>query len=158
MQNFITIPFRHSIKGTAFYLPLGDARASFVDIRDVAEVAARILNEQSNKHYDMIYDITGRQHLNCGDISEILKSILGLPIDYVPISEQTAKRELILAGLKPESIVCFLNLYRIIREDHMRRISKAVETVLGRKPISFETFVRDHIELFKKRLNPISSQ
>ena len=30
-------------------------------------------------------------------------------------------------------------------------ISKAVEKILGRKPIPFEVFVQDHIELFKSR-------
>ena len=34
----------------------------------------------------------------------------------------------------------------------MRQISKVVESILGRKPISFEIFVRDHVELFKNRI------
>jgi len=42
MQNFLKVSYRPSIKGRTFYLPLQNARASFVDIRDVSEVAATI--------------------------------------------------------------------------------------------------------------------
>ncbi len=98
MQNFIKVSYRPSINGKTFYLPLKNARSSFVDIRDVAEVAARILHEKSNKHYNKIYYITGGQLLNCNDFADILEAILGEPINYVTITEQTAKTELIKAG------------------------------------------------------------
>ena len=73
MQNFIELPYKYTVNERIFCLPLKNARASFVDIRDVAEVAARILHEKSNKHYNMVYDITGGQRLNCSDIADILK-------------------------------------------------------------------------------------
>jgi uncharacterized protein YbjT (DUF2867 family) len=152
MQNFLKVSYRPSIKGKTFYLPLQNARASFVDIRDVAEVAATILHEKSNKHYDMVYDITGGQRLNCSDIADILETILGEHIHYVTMTEETSKTELVNGGLQSESIDYILGFYRIMREGRMRRISKTVETILGRKPISFETFARDHVELFKNKI------
>jgi len=152
MQNFIKVSYSPSINGRTFYLPLENARASFVDIRDVAEVAAAILHEKSNKHYNKVYDITGRHRLNCSDVAGILEIILGEPITYVTITEQTAKTGLIKAGFQLEWVDYILDFYRIIREGRMRRISKTVESILGRKPISFETFVRDHVELFKSRI------
>jgi uncharacterized protein YbjT (DUF2867 family) len=159
MQNFLKLFFRPSVNGITFSLPLQNARASFVDVRDVAEVAATILHEKSNKHYSMIYDITGGQRLNCSDVADILQTILGEPINYVTITEQAAKTELIKAGLQSEWVDYILGFYRIIREGRMRRISKTVETILGRKPISFETFVRDHLESFKSKLElKINSQ
>ena len=153
MQNFLKMSFVPSINGRTFCLPLKNARASFVDIRDVAEVAAIILHEKSNKHYNMVYDTTGARRLNCSDVAEILETILGEPINYVPVTEQAAKTELIKLGLHSTLIDYILDFYRIIREGRMRRISKTVETILGRKPISFETFVQDHTELFKSRID-----
>jgi uncharacterized protein YbjT (DUF2867 family) len=153
MQNFIEVPYKYTVNEKIFSLPLENARASFVDIRDVAEVAARILHEKSNEHYNMIYDITGGQQLNCSDIADILKIILGEPIKYVNISEQTAKTELIKAGLQLEFVEHLLDFYRVIRKGGMRQISKVVESILGRQPISFEIFVRDHVEVFKNRID-----
>jgi uncharacterized protein YbjT (DUF2867 family) len=152
MQNFLKISYMPWINRRTFYLPLKNARASFVDIRDVAEVVAAILHEKSNKHYNMVYDITGGQRLNCSDVAEILEAILGEPINYVPIPEKTARRAFLMAGLQPELVDYMIEFYRIIREGYARRISKTVETILGRKPISFETFAQDHAELFKSRI------
>ena len=152
MQNFMNLSFRNTSNEKIFHLPLKNERASFVDVRDVAEVAAIILHEKSNKHYNMIYDITGGQQLNCSDIAEILQTRLGEPIKYVNISARVAKTELIKTGLQLESIKCLLDFYRVIREGRMRQISKVVETILGRIPISFEVFVRDYIESFKNSI------
>lgn len=149
MQNFLNSPFRNTPNEKIFHLPLKNARASFVDLRDVAEVAAVILHEKSNKHYNMIYDITGGQRLNCSDIAEILQTKLDEPFKYVNISEQEAKTELIKTGLQLKSIEYLLDFYRVVREGRMRRISKVVQTILGRMPISFEIFVRDYIESFR---------
>ena len=127
-------------------------RASFVDLRDVAEVAAIILHEKSNKHYNMVYDITGGQRFNCSEIADILETTLGEPTKYINITEQTAKTELIKTGLQLEFVDYLLDFYRGIREGQMRRVSKTVQAILGRKPISFETFVRDHAESFRTRI------
>ena len=158
MQNFLKMSYVPSINGRTFYLPLKNARATFVDIRDVAEVAAAILHEQSNKHYNMVYDITGGQRLNCSDVAYILETTLDEPLNYVPISEKTAKRALLKVGFQPDLVDYMIEFYRIIREGHARRISKTVETILGRKPISFEIFARDHAELFKSRIEVSRAQ
>jgi uncharacterized protein YbjT (DUF2867 family) len=43
MQNFIT-QLGYTIRTqSAFYVPAGDAKMSFIDARDVADIAARIL-------------------------------------------------------------------------------------------------------------------
>ncbi len=153
MQNFIRLSYRYSLDGGKMYcLPLKNARASFVDLRDVAEVAAIILHEKSNKHYNMVYDITGGQRFNCSEIADILETTLGEPTKYINITEQTAKTELIKTGLQLEFVDYLLDFYRGIREGQMRRVSKTVQAILGRKPISFETFVRDHAESFRTRI------
>ena len=148
MQNFIEFIYKYRTNEKFLCLPLKNSRASFVDLLDVAEVAAIILHDKSNKHYNKVYDVTGGQLLNCSDVADILKTLLDDPIKYVNISEQTARTELIKARLKLEFVEYLLDFYRFIREGRMRRISKVVETILGRKPISFEIFVRDHAELF----------
>ena len=116
------------------------------------EVVAVILHEHYDKHYNMVYDVTGGRRFNCSDLADILKIILSEPINYVPITEQTAKRAFLKSGLQTELVDYMIEFYRITREGSVRRISKTVETILGRNPISFKTFARDHAELFKSRI------
>ncbi|HEU5120719.1 MAG TPA: hypothetical protein VFT71_07000 [Candidatus Nitrosocosmicus sp.] len=66
------------------------------------EVVAAILHEQYDKHYNRGYDLTGGQRFNCSDLADILKTIPGEPINYAPITEQTAKKAFLKSGLQPE--------------------------------------------------------
>lgn len=81
------------------------------------EVVAVILHEQYDKHYNMVYDVTGGQRFNCSDLADILKTILSEPINYVPITEQTAKRAFLKSGLQPELVDYMIEFYRITREE-----------------------------------------
>ncbi|MFL6418163.1 MAG: SDR family oxidoreductase, partial [Nitrososphaeraceae archaeon] len=60
MQNFIT-QFGYTITQNAFYVPAGDAKMSFVDSRDIAAVAVRILTNNNNggsqQYVNKTYDV-----------------------------------------------------------------------------------------------------
>src|SRR5262245_27441486 len=64
MQNFVTF-YSYSIKNQgAFYAPAGDAKVSFVDVRDIAAVSVQALLSTKNgegKHSRKAYDITGEE-------------------------------------------------------------------------------------------------
>jgi uncharacterized protein YbjT (DUF2867 family) len=68
MQNFVT-QFGYTIRTqNAFYVPVGDAKMSFVDARDIAAIAVRMLTNNSNgesqQYENKGYDITGQDALS----------------------------------------------------------------------------------------------
>ncbi len=68
MKNVIT-QFGQTIKTqNAFYVHAGDAKMSFVDVSDIAAIAANMLmnsNGGKNKQYmNKAYDITGPESIN----------------------------------------------------------------------------------------------
>ena len=74
MQNFINF-FGQTIKNqNAFYLPAGDGKVSFVDVRDIAVVAVKTLvaNDNDNQHIGKTYGITGDELLTYKQAAEIL--------------------------------------------------------------------------------------
>ena len=75
MRNFVNF-FGQTIKNeSAFYLPAGDGRVSFVDVRDIAAVATEILLTKSNgsqQQKNKAYDITGHDALSYSQAAEIL--------------------------------------------------------------------------------------
>ncbi|MFL6360151.1 MAG: SDR family oxidoreductase [Nitrososphaeraceae archaeon] len=95
MQNFIT-QFGHTIRTqNAFYVPAGDAKMSFVDTRDIAAIASKILtnkNGGSQQHVNKTYDITGSDTLSYSQVAEILSSEVGKKISYVDVTEEDARK------------------------------------------------------------------
>src|SRR2546422_6607199 len=69
MQNFITyFPPRNG----AIYLPWGNGKASFVDARDIAAVAAETLT--ASGHEGKTYTLTGPAALGIADVAKILSN------------------------------------------------------------------------------------
>jgi uncharacterized protein YbjT (DUF2867 family) len=63
MQNFINF-FGQTIKNrNAFYLPTGNGKVSFVDVRDIAAVAVNLLTGNRIRDENTAFGITGREAL-----------------------------------------------------------------------------------------------
>jgi len=96
MQNFVKF-YSHFIKTQgAFYVPAGDAKASFVDVRDIAAVAVQALSGSSkngeSKHIRKAYNITGGEALSYGQVAETLSNEIGKKVNYVNVSDEDKLR------------------------------------------------------------------
>jgi uncharacterized protein YbjT (DUF2867 family) len=146
-QNYITFTGSTIKSQNCFYLPLGDGKISFVDVRDVAAVAAAELTQ--SLHENQAYEVTGSEALSNDEIASILSKVLGQTINYVNISEETARQSMRSAGMPERETEMVLGLYAEQKAGNYSTISPAVEQITGKKPISFEQFVNDYIEAFR---------
>jgi uncharacterized protein YbjT (DUF2867 family) len=146
----------------AFCLPGGDARVSFVDVRDVAAVAANILlltrgnGSEQQQHENKSYDLTGPEALSYSRAAEILSTQLGRKISYAAMSEEDARKGMKDAGMEEwyiDAMMEFYNnavdLYNIDRGEWWSRTTTVVEQITGRKPISFAQFAKDYAEALR---------
>src|ERR671932_886208 len=147
MQNFVTF-YSHFIKTQgAFYVPAGDAKASFVDVRDIAAVAVQVLNGNKNgesKHIRKAYDITGGEAISYGQAAEILSKEIGKKVNYVNISDEDTRKGMKDMGADDWTINSMIELFGTTRAGYLSEVSPAVEQITGNKPITFSKFARDY--------------
>jgi uncharacterized protein YbjT (DUF2867 family) len=152
MQNFVT-QFGYTIRTqNAFYVPAGDAKMSFVDVRDVADIASTILTNNhggSQKHVNKAYDITGKDALSYSQAAEILSSEIGKKISYRDVTEEDARKGMKQLGADDWFIDVILELFRITRAGYGSQTTTTVEHLVRRKPISFSQFAKDYAPAFK---------
>jgi uncharacterized protein YbjT (DUF2867 family) len=155
MQNFVNF-YAPTIKtNNAFYIPGGDAKVSFVDVRDVAAVAAKVLtehDESESRHFGKAYDITGPEPLSFYQAAEILSNTAGKKVNYVNIvniPEADARRGMRAMGMNESFINTALELFDNYRKGYASRVSDAVESITGNKPISFAQFAMDYAGAFR---------
>ncbi|MEU6083128.1 SDR family NAD(P)-dependent oxidoreductase [Streptomyces sp. NPDC047108] len=79
-QNFDEGPFREAVLAGELAVPLGDCRQAFVDLEDVAAVAARVLTEPG--HGDRVYEVTGPRALSFGEACAVIGAAAGRPLAY----------------------------------------------------------------------------
>src|SRR6059058_3843712 len=144
MQNFITyFPPRNG----AIYLPWGNGTASFVDTRDIANVAAKALT--SDGHEGKIYTLTGPATLGIAEVALILSEVAGREFKYVDVPEAAARDGMLQAGVPPWQAELVLELHAINKQNRWSAVTSDVEKVTGTPPTDFAQFARDHADKFR---------
>jgi uncharacterized protein YbjT (DUF2867 family) len=148
MQIFAAPPLLPVIRATAeIRIPAGDAGLSYVDTRDIAEVAVAVLTEAG--HEGLAYTLTGPESLNHQQVARHLSEAAGTEIVYRPLSEDQARAQLEAGGLGPDRVERLIGFYRRVRSGHSSPISADVAAVLGRPGRSFREFAASYSECWR---------
>jgi uncharacterized protein YbjT (DUF2867 family) len=148
MQNFVNYYGNLIRSQGAFYTPAGDAKVSFVDVRDIAAVAVKsLINDNQQK--GSAYNITGGEALSYGQAAEILSKAVGKKINYVNVTDQDARKGMKDMSMDEWTIKSMIELFEITRAGYVSEISPIVEQVTGNKPITFSQFAKDYAGSFK---------
>jgi len=148
MQNFVTYNGATINTQNAFYGSQGDGEVSQIDLRDIAAVAVKTLTEDG--HQGKAYTLTGPEALSNARVAEILSEDTGREIRYVDLPAEQFKQALLGAGLQEWSANALVDLQQFYRRGSASAVTRDVEQLLGRKPISFEQFSRDYAQAFQR--------
>ena len=146
MQNVVTYFLSGIRDRQAILLPAGQARISAIDVRDIAEVAVRMLSGPG--HQGRAYDLSGPESLSYAQVAATLSVVLGKRINYVDVPEAEAGRAMLEQGAPEWMAEAFLDLQRYGRQGLASDVLGSVQQILGRKATSFERFARDHVRAF----------
>lgn len=146
-QNYVTYASATIKAQNAFYLPLGEGKISFIDIRDVAAVATAVLTQSG--HDGKAYTLTGSEALSNPEVAEILSAVLGRTITYTDIPAETARQAMQANGIRDRQIEMVLGLYERQKAGRYATLTPAIEQITGKTPIPFEQFARDYAGAFQ---------
>jgi uncharacterized protein YbjT (DUF2867 family) len=132
-------------KGMMF-LPMEDAKIASVDVGDIAEVAATVLT--SSGHEGKIYRLTGPEALSMAEVAEKLSTATGNKIQYVNVAPDDAKRAQLAAGVPPYLVDGLVELFAERRKGKESQVFPDVQTILGRRPTSFDKFAVRNAAIF----------
>lgn len=124
----------------------GNGVQGVIDPRDVAEVAVVALTTPD--HAGRTYTLTGPELLSTPDQVEILRKVLGRPIEIVDVPLDVAREQMIASGQDPEFAEGAMDGQRSIAEGRNARLTADVATVLGRTPRTYATWADDHRAAF----------
>ena len=142
MQNIINYSGETIRTQNAFYGSEGDGQVSQIDIRDVAAVAVKALTEDG--HVGKTYTLTGPKALTNNEVARILSEKLGREIRFINLPPAQLKEALLSAGVPEWNADAVLDLQRLYREGKAATVTRDVQQVSGREPISYERFSHDY--------------
>jgi uncharacterized protein YbjT (DUF2867 family) len=148
-QNFGDAYRRDIVEDDRVYVPAGRGRVTFVDVRDVAEVAAMAL-AVPNEHERRAYTLTGPQAVGFTSAAAELTHVLGRPVRYEAASIVGYARHLRGRGMPWAQVAVQTALHVGLRFGQAERVDPTLERLLARQPRSLPDYLRDHEELWEK--------
>jgi len=134
-QNFSEGDMLEAIRAGELFLPVEDTVEPFIDVQDIAAVAAAVLTEDG--HAGRTYELSGPESLTFDAAVEAIAEAAGKSVVFQSVSPEDYVAALRVEEL-PEDLVFFLDvMYRVMREGKIGDVADGVEQVLGRKPVAF---------------------
>lgn len=131
------------------FVPAGRGRATFVDLHDVADVAAAAFADP-DAHHRAAYTLTGPESLTFAEVARILSEELGRPIRYEPASVPAYLRHLRRRGLGWGQALVQTTLHLLLRLGQSKTVDPTLERLLGRRPRTLRTYVREHAAVWAR--------
>jgi len=136
-QNFKNYEGENITERGVVYVPAGDGKAAFVDVNDIAAVAATALTEDG--HVGKTYEITGPEALSYQDAAKLLSEVTGKQIVYPVPTPEEFTATLKQAGAPDFIAPYMIDVYSMISNHHVNVVSNHVEQVTGNKPTALKS-------------------
>jgi uncharacterized protein YbjT (DUF2867 family) len=128
-----------------FYAPIGEAKVSAIDVRDIAAVAAITLTEAG--HEGATYTLTGPAAITHQDIAAALSAALGRDISFADVAPGAFAAN--LSGiLPPWQVDGLLEDYAHYRRGEAAAVTTTVADITGRPAGDIGRFARDYAAAF----------
>jgi uncharacterized protein YbjT (DUF2867 family) len=128
------------------YAPMGDCRVSYVDVRDVADVAVKALTDGG--HEGMAYEITGPEALSHHQVAEKISRAIGDHVTYIDVPPERAREHMLARGMPEWLADSMLALYAAYRLGAAAKVTDVVPRITGRPARSFDDLATEQAPAF----------
>ena len=148
MQSLLCFRSIISSQGTLF-APIGSAKVSVIDIRDVAAVAVASLTQST--HEGKTYQLTGPEALSYAEMARQLSQALGKTIKHIDVPPKNMLQTLLDLGVPAWRSDALMEDYDRYRRGEAAAVTTAVFDAIQREPTRFSQFAADYAHQFVGR-------
>ena len=143
MQNLNDFLCEEIKERQRIFVPAGNGKTSFVDVRDLAE-AASLTFQEPQLHKNKAYTITGEEALDFSQVANKMTSILGQPISYTNPSAKDFKQFMLGRGKDKAFINVVIGIHFPTKLGLAKGVSTDYQKLTGKKPIKIENYIHDY--------------
>jgi uncharacterized protein YbjT (DUF2867 family) len=139
-QNFKNYEWQNIIERGITFAPAGNGKVAFVDVHDIAGVAAKALTEEG--HVSKTYEITGPETLSYTEAATILSEVTNKQVIYPNPTPEEYTGALKGAGAPDFIAPYMISVYSLIANNEVNVVSPIVEELTGKKPTSLKAVLQ----------------
>src|SRR5262245_58342965 len=129
-----------------FFAPIGDARVSAVDVRDIALVAAAVLTQPN--HIGKTYTITGPAAVTHAEIARAIAEAIRREVTFVEVSPEDFAGALRKLGVPAWQVEGLVEDYAHYARGEAAEVHPTVQEIAGVDPRGAIAFARDYANAF----------
>jgi uncharacterized protein YbjT (DUF2867 family) len=146
-QNVLTY-FAPSIRAQgAFYSSVGNARFSYLDMRDIAVVAVKAL--AGAEYAGKIYELNGPEALTYAELAEKISKHAGRSVRYVDIPAEAQRKAMLEQGMPEWQVSALLELQEYYVKGQGGELDGLLKSLLGRAPVTLDQFLAEFAAEFR---------
>jgi uncharacterized protein YbjT (DUF2867 family) len=146
MQNILTY-YAPSIRTQgAFYAAMGNARTSFIDVRDLAAVVTKTLT--TGGHTGKTYELNGPQALTYAEVADKISRASGRKVQYVDIPAERQKQSMLDQRMPEWQVKALLDLQAYYTGGKGGEVDEVLANLLGRTPTTMDQFLAEFADSF----------
>ncbi|MFJ7191562.1 NAD(P)H-binding protein [Streptomyces bacillaris] len=140
-QNFSEGVFLEGVRDGELALPVGDGRAAYIDVDDIAAVAVAALTEDG--HDGEVYELSGPRALSVPEVLDEIAKASGRRAAYAPLEEAAFRDALVVRGMTEVEADLWTAALDPIRTSREAPLKDGVHRALGRPPRDVSDVFRD---------------
>lgn len=123
------------------YLPMKQGRMAMTDVRDIVDVATRLLLDGG--HVSQDYSLTTPEAFTIGEFATALGTELGTPVQYVDVPISAARESMVGMGMEPWIVDGYMELFEGFAGNWGNKTSNDTQKILGRPARGYRQFIAD---------------
>jgi len=133
-----------------FYSSMRDAKVSFLDVRDIAVVAAKVL--AGGEHAGKIYELNGPEAINYANLAQKMSKVAGREVKYVDIPMEAQKKAMLEQSMPEWLVRALLDLQQYYLNGRGGEVDGLLQKLLRRAPITMDEFLKENAAEFRSQV------
>ena len=131
----------------AFYAAMGDAKVSYLDVGDIAVVAAKALG--GGAHAGKTYELHGPEAISNQELAARISRVAGRTVNYVDIPEAAQREAMLGQGIPEWQVTALLELQQYYKQGGGAKTDGLLRSLIERDPVTLDQYLEANASEFR---------
>jgi uncharacterized protein YbjT (DUF2867 family) len=131
----------------AFYVAMGDAKVSYLDVGDIAVVAAKALS--GGTHAGKTYELNGPEAISNRELAKRISKVTGRTVNYVDVPEVAQREAMLGLGMPEWQVTALLDLQQYYKQGGGGKTDGLLQALIERAPVTLDQYLTANAREFR---------
>jgi uncharacterized protein YbjT (DUF2867 family) len=149
LQNIVAYNASSIRAQGAFYVAMGDAKVSYLDVGDIAVVAVKAL--QGGVHSGKTYELNGPEAISNEELAKRISRVTGRTVNFVDIPEAAQRDAMLGLGMPEWQVTALLELQQYYRTGAGAKTDGLLKSLIEREPVALDQYLTANVREFREQ-------